>query len=456
MDGMSASLAVVLTTLLGGRAFAERYGESPGQGGRPARLGPHPRGLERHPPGVRRPRPRPARLRRHAGAGQRLEHVGVRRVGAPSASTRPSARGDRPVLVGHSFGGRVAVRLAATNPELVRGLVLTGVPLLRPRDRRGQRRRSASARCGSSTSGTSSPTTHGEGAPQARLGRLPRGRGRDARGAGQGGQRGLRRRARRARGATGCRWRWSGASTTPPRTVAMAEQARARIGAHADLVVVPGSAHLLDEALVAALRTGHRPTGGADRERNRERAGRAGHLAARAGVVPALVAGRAARALRAGPAAWRWPRSGAGPSRANVLALAAVLVLCLVGLKLAAGRPGRRRRCGCSGRPGLALLRPSQKLVWTAARAPARGDHRRAARRGHRLLPGLRRGGRAGAAAGAADRRGRAAGRAPARGAPRPQLRGLGRREDQAGRRRAWSRSPGPTARRRPRTTPRT
>lgn len=36
------------------------------------------------------------------------------------------------VIVGHSFGGRVAVRLAARYPELVRGLVLTGVPLLRP------------------------------------------------------------------------------------------------------------------------------------------------------------------------------------------------------------------------------------------------------------------------------------------------------------------------------------
>ena len=35
------------------------------------------------------------------------------------------------VLVGHSFGGRVAVRLAASRPELVRGIVLTGVPLVR-------------------------------------------------------------------------------------------------------------------------------------------------------------------------------------------------------------------------------------------------------------------------------------------------------------------------------------
>lgn len=35
------------------------------------------------------------------------------------------------VLVGHSFGGRVAVRLAAARPELVSALVLTGAPLVR-------------------------------------------------------------------------------------------------------------------------------------------------------------------------------------------------------------------------------------------------------------------------------------------------------------------------------------
>ena len=35
------------------------------------------------------------------------------------------------VVVGHSFGGRVAVRLAARHPELVSALVLTGVPLIR-------------------------------------------------------------------------------------------------------------------------------------------------------------------------------------------------------------------------------------------------------------------------------------------------------------------------------------
>ena len=40
---------------------------------------------------------------------------------------------DEPVVVvGHSFGGRVAVHLAAQAPERVRALVLTGVPLVRP------------------------------------------------------------------------------------------------------------------------------------------------------------------------------------------------------------------------------------------------------------------------------------------------------------------------------------
>jgi len=36
-----------------------------------------------------------------------------------------------PVVIGHSFGGRVAVCLAASRPDLVRALVLCGVPLLR-------------------------------------------------------------------------------------------------------------------------------------------------------------------------------------------------------------------------------------------------------------------------------------------------------------------------------------
>jgi pimeloyl-ACP methyl ester carboxylesterase len=38
--------------------------------------------------------------------------------------------GPRPVVVGHSLGGRIAIRLAAARPELVGALVLTGAPLV--------------------------------------------------------------------------------------------------------------------------------------------------------------------------------------------------------------------------------------------------------------------------------------------------------------------------------------
>jgi len=52
----------------------------------------------------------------------------------------PGVLADRVVLVGHSFGGRVAVRLWGLAPERVERVVLTGVPLL---DRVGRRTRPA-------------------------------------------------------------------------------------------------------------------------------------------------------------------------------------------------------------------------------------------------------------------------------------------------------------------------
>lgn len=45
---------------------------------------------------------------------------------------------DRVVIVGHSFGGRVAVHLAADHPDRVAALVLTGAPLLFRAGRPGQ------------------------------------------------------------------------------------------------------------------------------------------------------------------------------------------------------------------------------------------------------------------------------------------------------------------------------
>lgn len=45
--------------------------------------------------------------------------------------------GRPPLLLGHSFGGRVGVSLAAQRPDLVSGLILTGVPLLHRANRSG-------------------------------------------------------------------------------------------------------------------------------------------------------------------------------------------------------------------------------------------------------------------------------------------------------------------------------
>jgi len=60
------------------------------------------------------------------------EAWGAREYAALLNETLPEMT-DRPVLaVGHSFGGRVAVCAAAARPDLFSGLVLTGVPLIRP------------------------------------------------------------------------------------------------------------------------------------------------------------------------------------------------------------------------------------------------------------------------------------------------------------------------------------
>jgi pimeloyl-ACP methyl ester carboxylesterase len=59
-----------------------------------------------------------------------------------------ASSGEPPVLVGHSFGGRVATCLAASSPSAVAGVVLSGVPLVRasmPRGRASLRYRAVRA-----------------------------------------------------------------------------------------------------------------------------------------------------------------------------------------------------------------------------------------------------------------------------------------------------------------------
>ena len=124
-----------LTSLADGLLFGERYGAGPIQV-----VALHGWGRDRHD---------------FRGVLQDLDAVAVDLPGFGATPPPPAATGaegyarvvaawieqlpDPQVLVGHSFGGRVAVALAATRPELVAGLVLVGVPLLHRLDRTARR-----------------------------------------------------------------------------------------------------------------------------------------------------------------------------------------------------------------------------------------------------------------------------------------------------------------------------
>jgi pimeloyl-ACP methyl ester carboxylesterase len=251
---MSSSVSVVLTTLLGGRAFAERYGEPPASV------------VALHGWG-----------RTRADFATTLEGFDALALDLPGFGATPApdegwstgeyaewlrecledaARqgSDRPVVVGHSFGGRVAVRLAATNPELMRGIVLSGVPLLRPQ-----------------VAASKPPLgframrflNKWHFISNERMEKERRKRGSADYLAAQGVMREVLVKAVNedygdaldaiARSGLPVTMVWGEHDTAA--SPAMAEQARARIGSSAELVVVPGSGHLLDDALVAALRT---------------------------------------------------------------------------------------------------------------------------------------------------------------------------------------------------------
>jgi pimeloyl-ACP methyl ester carboxylesterase len=125
-------ITVPLTAFAGGRLFGERLGSGP-----PRVIGLH---------GWGRDRTDMARVL----AG--LDAIVIDLPGFGASPPPPDAWGagayaeaitpvleefaEPPVLVGHSFGGRVAVCLAAADPNRVRALILTGVPLLRRRDAR--------------------------------------------------------------------------------------------------------------------------------------------------------------------------------------------------------------------------------------------------------------------------------------------------------------------------------
>lgn len=237
----------MLTTLLGGRAFAEKFGSDP------ARV------VAMH-----------GWARNRQDFASTLKDYDALSLDLPGFGATPEPESgwgspeyaewameiladlDRPVLLGHSFGGRIAVQVAATRPELVSGLVLTGVPL-----RRG---------------------SSGRPAWQYRLVRALHRRGL----IGESRMESWREKYgsadyRAARGVMRevlvravnesyedqlaalsdtdlpIRMVWGEHDTAA--SVEVAEQARAVLGDQTRLTVVPGSGHLLDDALVAELRT---------------------------------------------------------------------------------------------------------------------------------------------------------------------------------------------------------
>ena len=95
----------------------------------PPRLGPRPPRVQGRDPAPRRaglPRVRAgaARLRRHRRPPEARVLAGRVCAGGSSGSSRPSHLDEPVFLIGHSFGGGVAIRFAHDYPERVRSLVL--------------------------------------------------------------------------------------------------------------------------------------------------------------------------------------------------------------------------------------------------------------------------------------------------------------------------------------------
>lgn len=117
----------MLTTFAGGRLFGERYGTGApqalalhGWGGTHAQMSPMLKGIDAISldlPGF--------------GASPRPDAVWGAREYADCVSSVLDEFAEPAVLLGYSFGGRVAVHLGARFPERVRAIVLTGAPLIR-------------------------------------------------------------------------------------------------------------------------------------------------------------------------------------------------------------------------------------------------------------------------------------------------------------------------------------
>ena len=166
-----------------------------------------------------------------------------------------SALGKEPMaIIGHSFGGRIAVHIAAQEPDRVKALILTGVPLLRPR----------------AESGRNSPIGFRIAKTLRRIGMIPESVLEAARGKygsrdyleSQGIMRQIlieavnedysKQLALIAKARIPVALIWGAQDSAAP--LSIAERSLEILGCNAHLTVVPASGHILDGALINALR----------------------------------------------------------------------------------------------------------------------------------------------------------------------------------------------------------
>ncbi len=116
----------VLTSLADGRIWADRYGD-----GEPSIIALHGWGRSRHDWSTVLPRRDALAVDLPGFGASPAPDTAWTTADYADALAPVLAQYSRPVLVGHSFGGRVAVQVAARHPGLLHGVLLTGVPLLR-------------------------------------------------------------------------------------------------------------------------------------------------------------------------------------------------------------------------------------------------------------------------------------------------------------------------------------